>query len=196
MKYLVIYAHPNPQSFNHAILETVTGVLEAKNCDHTVRDIYSDPFDPVLKEEDLKDLASGEYAQDIKTEQKLISSSDRMIFIHPVWWFSMPAALKGYLDRVFAAGFAFLPTEEGVKGLLKSKSAVSFNTTGATEATYERYGYRDCFRKNICQGIYSFCGLEVIGQHFLYAVAAKTHDERKEMLEKVRKIMEDEVIAR
>jgi len=195
MKYLVIYAHPNPESFNSAILKTVTEELIKGNCDFELRDLYASSFDPVLNLEDLKDLGRGTAAKDIKEEQKLVLSTDYFIVIHPVWWFSMPSILKGYLDRIFSTGFAFQPSEEGVKGLLEGKRIISFNTTGASKKAYEEYGYRDCFRKNICEGIYRFCGLEVTGQHFLYSVAQVSDGERKEMLEGVKNIMKSEVMG-
>ena len=56
MKYLVIYAHPNPKSFCHAILETVTNALAARKKDFAVRDLYALGFDPVLKAGDFEGL--------------------------------------------------------------------------------------------------------------------------------------------
>ena len=194
MKYLILFAHPDPESFNNAVLEAVKSQLEDGRCYYTLRNIYDPPFDPVLKKTDLEDLQTGSFADDIAAEQKLINNADVIILIHPVWWFNMPAALKGYIDRVFASGFAFLPSEEGVEGLLRGKKVAIFNTTGGKQNNYAKYGFKECFRKCICDGIFRFCGMEILLQHFLYAVASVSYEERQEMLQEVRKIVKEQVI--
>ena len=69
MKQLIIYSHPNPASFNHAILETARETLTAKGDEVIVRDLYALNFDPVLKGSDFEKLMSGQTTADIKTEQ-------------------------------------------------------------------------------------------------------------------------------
>ena len=194
MKYLVIYAHPNPKSFNHAVLETVMDELEHAEAEYEIRDLYAESFDPLLVNSDLQALQTGIPSEDIALEQKIVSQADVLILIFPVWWFNMPAILKGYTDRIFSAGFAFEITEKGVSGLLAGKRTAIFNTTGGTRDTYENYGYGDAFRKCVCDGIFRFCGMEVILQHFLYAVPSITAEEREKMLEDVRDLMRKTVI--
>ena len=60
MKVLVVYAHPNPKSFCHAILETATEVLKTKRHDVVVRDLYEMKFDPILKPSDFEGFKSGQ----------------------------------------------------------------------------------------------------------------------------------------
>lgn len=194
MKYLVIYTHPNPKSFNHAVLETVMDELEHAGAEYEIRDLYAESFDPLLANSDIEALQTGITSEDIALEQKMISEADMLILIFPVWWFNMPAILKGYMDRVFSEGFAFEITEKGVSGLLGGRRAAIFNTTGGTRDTYQNYGYGDAFRKCVCEGIFRFCGMEVILQHFLYAVPAVSTEEREKMLEEVRGLMRKTVI--
>ncbi len=194
MKYLVIYTHPNPKSFNHAILETVIEELDHAGAEYEIRDLCAESFDPLLVNSDLEALQTGITSEDIALEQKMISEADMLILIFPVWWFNMPAILKGYMDRVFSEGFAFEITEKGVSGLLGGRRAAIFNTTGGTRDTYQNYGYGDAFRKCVCEGIFRFCGMEVILQHFLYAVPAVSTEEREKMLEEVRGLMRKTVI--
>ena len=78
MKYLIIYAHPNPGSFNHAILETISEELKNNNKDFTLRDLYNIHFNPILKAEDLVAIQNGVVPHDIKTEQDYIRSADTL----------------------------------------------------------------------------------------------------------------------
>lgn len=195
MNYLVIYAHPDPHSFNHAILETVTEELGGSENSYSVRDLYSNSFDPVLKVTDLQNIRRNKQAKDIEEEQELIRNADVLIFIFPVWWFNMPAILKGYIDRVFAEGFAFQLNANGVSGLLRGKKAILFNTTGGGRKNYEEFGFAEAFRKCICNGIFNFCGFDQVVQNFLYAVPAGTENERAEMLQRVRQIMKEQLLS-
>jgi len=89
MKYLIIYAHPNPASFNHAIKETISEELIKNNKDFEIRDLYKIGFNPVLSAGDLAAIQNGAVSHEIKTEQDYIRTSDILIFIFPIWWSSM-----------------------------------------------------------------------------------------------------------
>src|SRR5690606_40356054 len=98
-----------------------------------VRDLYDLGFDPVLSPAELKQYEDEEKAisVDVKAEQEAILWADHIIFVYPTWWWSMPAILKGYFDRVFVPGFAFSVSEKGIEGLLKGKKAWIIQTTGS-----------------------------------------------------------------
>ncbi len=85
MKYLVIYAHPNPASFNHAILETISEELKKKKKDFKVRDLYRTGFNPILSTKDLTAIQKGAVPKDVKKEQDYISKADALIFIFAIW---------------------------------------------------------------------------------------------------------------
>jgi NAD(P)H dehydrogenase (quinone) len=131
MKHLVVYAHPHPESFNHAIMETIVQTLENKGHEVVVRDLYALDFQPVLKPEDTDAMKSGHIPEDIKTEQEFITQSDVITFIYPIWWAGLPAIIKGYVDRVFSYGYAYAYGEEGIIQLLKGKKGLIINTHGA-----------------------------------------------------------------
>jgi NAD(P)H dehydrogenase (quinone) len=71
MKYLIIYAHPNPASFNHAIMETISEELKKSNKDFEIRDLYKVGFNPVLSTEDLAALQDGAVPHDIKQSRTI-----------------------------------------------------------------------------------------------------------------------------
>ena len=101
MNALIIYAHPNPKSFNHAILTEMQRGLKDGNTTYEVIDLYKDNFNPNLVfNEDIKrsDLMND---VEVKRYQELIKKADHLIFIYPIWWYGTPAILKGFLDRVF-----------------------------------------------------------------------------------------------
>ncbi len=185
MKYLVIYAHPNPKSFNHAIKEKVEARLKREGAQYDVRDLYELGFDPVLKGSDFMGFKQGKPPEDIMREQDFIKNADTLIFIHPVWWFGQPAVLKGYIDRVFSFGFAYTSDEKGLRGLLNGKKAVILNTTGGSEADYKDNGFKDALGKTMDIGIFGLCGIKVILHKFFHAVPAVSNEAREEMLQDI-----------
>ncbi len=84
MKHLIVYAHPNPESLNHAILDTTVNTLKKNGHEVVVRDLYALDFQPVLKPEDTEAMKAGQTPNDIKTEQEFISEADAITFIYPI----------------------------------------------------------------------------------------------------------------
>ncbi len=185
MKYLIIYAHPNPKSFNHAIKEQVEATLKKQAKQYSVRDLYRIKWNPVLGGADLKVSEHEKIPEDIKKEQQYIKEADVLIVIHPIWWFGIPAVLKGYIDRVFSAGFAYEYGPKGVKGLLYGKKVVIINTTGGTEENYLKFGFKDALIKVFKDGIYEFCAMKVIRHVFFFAVPSISNEAREKMLAEI-----------
>ncbi len=188
MKTTILYAHPNPKSFNHAIKEIVEEKLKEKNIEFITRDLYSMNFQPVLKAEDFIAIKNGDYLPDVKQEQEIIRNSDILIVIHPIWWYSMPAILKGYIDRVFSYGFAYGEVDGQIKGLLTDKKVIIFNTLGESKEICEGSGICQCIKKTI-DGTYEFCGIEVLEHKFFFSVPYVSDKERKEMLKETEEII-------
>lgn len=186
MNHLIVYAHPFEDSFNHAILENAVVALESKGHSVVVRSLYALGFNPVLSPADFKELRSSHTPEDIATEQAFISNTDSIIFIYPLWWTSMPAILKGYIDRVFAYGFAYQYTKEGmVEGLLTSKKGVMITTQGTPNAYYDASGMTKSLKQTTDEGIFGFCGVETLGHLFFGGISTSDDLTRKEMLKTV-----------
>lgn len=132
---LIIYAHPNPKSFNHAILETAQNALQAAGDEVRVRDLYALNFQPVLGAADFEAMHNGTLLPDVQEEQQHIIWADKIIFIYPMWWGDRPAILKGYVDRVFTNGFAF-KYEPQPEGLLAPRRALIVQTVGGPAEWY------------------------------------------------------------
>ena len=130
MKTLIIYTYPSPTGFNAAILKEVQSNLSTKHEVKTL-DLYAENFDPILRfdqEHRRRDLHKD---PEMAKYRDLITWADQLIFIFPIWWSSMPAILKGFIDRVFAADFAYLTLIKK----LASKATCKASPAGLSPAT-------------------------------------------------------------
>lgn len=194
MKYLIIYTHPNPKSFNHAILETIAGELRKKKKEFKVRDLYKIGFNPALSTKDLLAIQNGAVPKDIKKEQNYIGSADALIFIFPIWWSAMPAMLKGYIDRVFSLKFAYDITEDEVVGLLQGKKVFIVSTTGASKEDYEKMGAFKMMKMSMDMAIFQFSGMEVLEHKYLSSVPYVSQQDRKKMLKELRLLVKETLL--
>ncbi len=186
MKVLLVYTHPNPQSFNHAILQTVQQALEKKGHQASVRDLYAMKFQPVLTGEDIAALRSGKIPADIAQEQEEIRSADVIGFVYPVWWTGLPAILKGYVDRVLSYGFAYAYGANGnIEKLLTGKKGFLISTHGTPSDIYESIGMLESMKKTSDTGILDFCGIETVGHLFFGSVPQVDDNTRRSMLTEV-----------
>lgn len=185
MKALIIYAHPNPISFNAALAEIVQEEMEQQDVAVKVKDLYGMDFNPILGEEDFKALRHGHVPEDIREEQSDIIWADLLVVVAPVWWFSFPAILKGYFDRIFSVGFAYENTPTGMRGLLEGKRALVITTSGADEDRAAASGTLDILGKTI-SGIFGKSGFAGFDHINLFAVPSISDEERKAMLVNIR----------
>lgn len=103
MQTAVIYAHPNPNSFNGAILNQVIKALEDGKHSYDVIDLYRDRFDPVLLFDEKKRRSDMKRDPETAEYRRIVKNADHLIFIYPLWWGGMPAIMKGFIDRVFCS---------------------------------------------------------------------------------------------
>ncbi|MDR6463093.1 NAD(P)H-dependent oxidoreductase [Chryseobacterium sediminis] len=182
MRHLIIYAHPNENSLNHQLLNTVIETLESRNQEIVLRDLYAAGFDPVLSLADMQGQRMGKVADDIQVEQDYISWAEQITFIYPVWWTGLPAIMKGYIDRVFSYGFAYRYDQGIQKGLLTGKKTVIINTHGKSHEEYEQTGMDKALTLTSDNGIFIYSGLEII-QHLYFDKADKAASEDIEIWE-------------
>lgn len=190
MKALVVFAHPNFNSFNGAVLKTVVDTLEQKKAEIRVKDLYKMGWNPLLSTEDFQQLYSGKVPPDIAREQEDVTWAEALIFIYPIWWLERPAILKGWFDRVFSHGFAYAYTKEGMaEGLIKGKKAVIITTSGANEENMRQNGVLDAVNTCVINGTFGFSGFEDTTYQNLYQVPSVTDQERQNMLQQVEKLI-------
>ena len=172
MQVLIVYAHPNPQSFNHAIVESFTKGLAESGHTYEVVDLYASNFNPCLSGGDLAQLMEGKTPDDIRVQQEKISQADALVFVHPIWWFAPPAILKGWIDRVLSMGFAYILDEKDGHpvGLLKNQKALIINTAGGTEEDANMLGSTDALKKIAGDLTLRFSGINNIEHVMFYNV--------------------------
>ena len=191
MNHLIVFAHPNQKSFGKGIVDAAVKASEEKGANVEVRDLYAIGFDPVLKPSDFEALQNGKVLEDVETEQKYIKWADVITFIYPVWWVSQPGILKGYIDRVFSAGFAYEYVDGQSHGLLSGKKGVIFATTGTPNEVYEASGMHHSMEQITGQGIFNFCGVEEVKHTFYGSFPYVTDETRKGYLKEVADIVKD-----
>ncbi|AJP58696.1 NAD(P)H dehydrogenase [Pandoraea vervacti] len=164
MNVLIVYAHPQPRSLNGALRDFAVQHLQAAGHHVQVSDLYAMQWKTTIDEHDapqrdtsepfhasldsMKAYQSGTQSPDIACEQEKLRWADTVIFQFPLWWFSMPAILKGWVDRVYAYGFAYGVGEHSDthwgdrygEGSLSGKRAMLVVTTGGWESHYSARG--------------------------------------------------------
>jgi NAD(P)H dehydrogenase (quinone) len=188
MNILVVIAHPNPESFNHAIAGTVVKTLKENGHDVIFQDLYAEKFDPVYSIEELDYHA--ELKPDVKMYCDALSDADGIVIVHPNWWGQPPAILKGWVDRVFRYGVAFefhedIEGEGASKGLLKADTAVVFNTSNTSEAI-ELGIYGDPLETLWSNCIMKFCGAKTFYRKMFRTVVDSAPERRTEWLAEVK----------
>ena len=171
MHTLLIFAHPRRQSFTGAVLDAfAAGITE--HGDHTTElaDLTREEFEPRFQTEDYAQFRGEPMPDAIRAEQARVDRADALAFVFPVWWWSFPAVLKGWIDRVFAEGWAY-SFEPGLsRGRLRDRPTLLLGVAGSRESTYRKYGYGEAMRVQIDTGILGYCGLRDVETRVFYDV--------------------------
>ncbi|ABR49774.1 NAD(P)H dehydrogenase (quinone) [Alkaliphilus metalliredigens QYMF] len=186
MKTLVIFAHPNSDSFNGAIRYVVENQLKENGVEYIVKDLYAMNFNGILTVNDLMQMRKGTVADDIALEQNDVRWAENLIFIFPIWWIAPPAIVKGWIDRVLSHGFAYEHQEDGtIKGLLGDKRALIITTSGANQEKMQNEGTLEAIETMLIKGIFNFSGISDVTYENLFQVTSTTDEKRQEMLQQV-----------
>ncbi len=187
MKISLILAHPDPNSFNHAIAQAAR--IEMTRLGHRVyyHDLYAEGFDPLLPAGEIPEAAS--LPSEIAAHCAEIAEADGIIIVHPNWWGQPPAALKGWVDRVIRPGVAYRFLEddhgEGIPlGLLKARAALVFNT-GNTPAEREARDFGDPLERIWKNCVFGLCGVDVFYRETFSVVITSGLAQRQAWLEQV-----------
>ena len=185
MKVLIVYAHPNPNSFNAALLKSGLAALQEAGHEVKVSDLYAMKFNPVLSGEELAATSRKRYAQDVQQELDKLHWADMVIFQFPDWWYGMPAAMKGWIDRVFAFGATYDDDHSFESGLLRGKKAMIVMSVGSREPYFKEAPQRDLMRvlEPIHYGYFSYVGMEVLPPFIVYGPGEMSQAEREQVLQ-------------
>jgi NAD(P)H dehydrogenase (quinone) len=190
MKISLILAHPDPKSFNHAIVKTAIETLELLGHDIRFHDLCAERFDPLLPSGEIQKAA--ELPPEIAAHCREIAEAEGIIVVHPNWWGQPPAILKGWVDRVIRPGVAYEFIEgdqgEGVPhGLLRAKTAVVFNTSN-TEIEREKTVFGDPLETIWKNCIFDLCGVRNFHRRMFTIIVTSAEKQRQAWLDEVRDI--------
>ncbi len=137
MRALVVYCHPDPESFTAAVRDRVLAQLDSAGAEVRLHDLYDDGFAPVLGRDEWRGyLDSPANRAPVAAAADDLAWCDTLIFVYPTWWYGLPAMLKGWLDRVLLPDLAFLmPKASGETirpGLTHVTRLGVFTTCGAS----------------------------------------------------------------
>ena len=108
MRFLVPFAHPDPESFDAALHLRVLEVLRGNGHEVDDFDLYAEGFQPVLSLEERRKYNDEKAPHpEVESHIRRLEAAQGLVFVYPTWFYGMPAILKGYLDRVWLPGIAF-----------------------------------------------------------------------------------------
>lgn len=206
MNALIVYAHHEPKSFNAAMLRVAIDELRSAHWTVEVSDLYAEGFQAVASRSDFSAptlsprfgyvheqrhaAAARAYAADILEQQDRVQRADLLLFQFPVWWYSAPAILKGWADRVLTHGFAYTETRLFDDGMLKGRRAMLAVTTGGTEqeliADSAITGRIEDFLRPFSGGVLRYVGLDVQSPFIAFAPESAGPDGRARILDSYR----------
>ena len=199
---LLVHAHPEAGSFSSAQADAAAAALGIAEVAVDRLDLYTEDWDPVLRRdqfpdatgyfkpqaEQLRAFGDGTMDPTVRAHLDRLLAADLLVLSFPLWWFSMPAAMKGWVDRVFAMGATF-GGEHGIfsEGAMRGRRAVLLLTTGGGEPAFgpddpDGYGALDDFLFHIRRGMLEFVGYEVLEPVVTFAPARMSQDQRDEAL--------------
>lgn len=164
MRALIVVSHPEKESLTHSVAAAVAKGVST-NPQHTtdIVDLSAEGFNPTFTAQDFAAFKLTEpVSADIVAEQARIDKADALVLVFPVYWWSMPALLKGWIDRVFTNGWAYEETAEGE--VVKKLGRLPVHIIGlgaASQGAYDRHGFTAAFNAQIAHGIFDYCGAQV-----------------------------------
>lgn len=177
MHLLTVFAHPFQDKYLSAVMDAFHAPLLGAGHEIDVLDLHTERFDPRFTAEDHAHFWGGPIPPEIAAAHARVNAADKLAFIYPVYWWGMPALMKGWIERVFTQGWAYKfgdGIEDRGKGakasLLGNKPTVLIGVAGSKQATYEKYGYDDAMRTQIDVGTFAYCGIADVESHLIFDV--------------------------
>ncbi|WP_313203243.1 NAD(P)H-dependent oxidoreductase [Pseudomonas sp.] len=181
MKVLIVHAHPEPRSFTAALRDQAAQTFRAQGHEVQVSDLYAMGWNPVASADDFSQrenpdylvyaleqrlgVKSGSIAPDIQQELDKLLWADLLVLNFPIFWFSAPAMLKGWIDRVLVSGVCYGGKRFYDQGGLAGKRALVTVTLGGREHMFGEgaiHGPLEDMLRPILRGTLAYVGFEVL----------------------------------
>ena len=175
MKVLIVHAHPEPQSFTTAMRDLALETLQGQGHEVQVSDLYAMNWNPVASAADFVERENSDYlvyaleqrlgvkkgclAADIQSELDKLLWADTLILNFPLYWFSVPAILKGWIDRVLVSGVCYGGKRFYDQGGLSGKRVLVSLTLGRPRAHVWRWCHSRPSRGHVAPAVTRHIGL-------------------------------------
>jgi len=193
---LIVHSHPEPRSFCSALMRAARDELAALGHAVTVTDLYAEGFDPVLSAADFTDrldpaflrpmeeqdhaVAGGTLREDVARQVERLRAADLVVLTASMWWFSVPAMLKGWFDRVLVKGYAYGPVPSW-SGPLGDKRALLVMTSSYSDGAFRAEGSIGDIAtvlRPVTYGTLAYCGMQVLEPFIAYGADEVGDDTR------------------
>ncbi|WP_137888406.1 NAD(P)H-dependent oxidoreductase [Pseudomonas sp. 2FE] len=210
MNVLLVHAHPEPKSFTAALRDQAVETLQAQGHRVQVSDLYAMDWNPVASADDFSARENSEYlvyaleqrlgvksqtlAADIQQELDKLLWADLLILNFPIYWFSAPAMLKGWIDRVLVSGICYGGKRFYDQGGLRGKKALVSVTLGGREHMFGEgaiHGPLEDMLRPILRGTLAYVGLDVLPPFVAWHVPYISAEAREDFLKSYRQRLEN-----
>lgn len=189
---LIVTAHPIKTSLSHTLAQRIAGKLQEQGTQVEIADLHAEGFSPAMIRADL-DLYHGDASalpDDVLREQQRVERADMLIFVFPFYWWSVPALLKGWFDRVLTVNWAYKVGEEGrIVGNLRDVPVRLVATAGSDIAGFDKHGYSAAIQSQIVEGVFGFCGLKNVTLDILYEADSASPQQVDDFLQSLNKLV-------
>jgi NAD(P)H dehydrogenase (quinone) len=155
MNVLIVLAHPRRNSLSGQAAEAFAAAAAANGHKIEWADLVAEGFDPVLREADEPAWNDPDkvYSEEVRREMARIERNDATVMVYPVWWWSVPAILKGWIDRVWNNGWAY-----GARKF-PQRRVWMIGIAGTDLAAYQKRGYDAAMKTQLDTGVLDYCGI-------------------------------------
>ncbi|MBA7852227.1 NAD(P)H-dependent oxidoreductase [Enterobacter cloacae] len=189
---LIVTAHPIETSLSHTLAQRIAGKLQEQGTQVEIAELHAEGFSPAMIRADL-DLYHGDASalpDDVLREQQRVERADMLIFVFPFYWWSVPALLKGWFDRVLTVNWAYKVGEEGrIVGNLRDVPVRLVATAGSDIAGFDKHGYSAAIQSQIVEGVFGFCGLKNVTLDILYEADSASPQQVDDFLQSLNKLV-------
>lgn len=164
MKTLLVICHPRRDSLTAAVADAFAA--HAPDIAFERADLYAEGFDPRLGLEDEPDWENPRkrYSLEVRREMARVERNEATVMVFPVWWWSVPAMLKGWIDRVWNNGWAY------GGAVYPHRRAWMIGVCGSDAAAFAARGYDTAIRTQLDIGVLDYCGVPERRVELLYGV--------------------------
>lgn len=159
-RILLVVSHPIPDSHTWRVTEMIRELLSSSGANVEIADLHGEGFEPAITEADLLHYADeGPVPPEISREHERLERQDAVVMISPMYWWSVSAMLKGWIDRVFTNGWAFGhgAAADSAAKFPVARSGFVLLTSGTTD-DLARHGYDVAANTQLPYGVLSYSG--------------------------------------